>query len=410
MLRRGLAFSLLLAVASAAQAGVIVDLVPATAGPYAQDQSVDVDIMLRQDPTDGDHSLRFIQFDFNTTAPELTLIPPRTHDLTPTDIRFWNFVGVTNCVNSTDAACGSGHFLEDVLNGPRGRILSATYFFTDPADLGENATAQRILFGNGDAVKVGVMRVKMPLQDGVFMLDVVNAAETNPDVGGVDVRWGFGLNVNAEPLTTWRANTGEITGGTMEMCVGAKCPNGECTVNLASSVPPFTSVGQGLPPAGGTLWRTAANIVRMTFSGNPPGVPGVGEIEVVELLPDGAFGADLIASGVFSIALDAPGNILKIQDHKITPEMANKKWYAVRNTGGWSDVCPFEIHFPVVAGDQDGNRFVTPIDVGNINAGAIGLLADDSRFDIDGNGFGTPTDVGLANANQGPGAPKPTGH
>ncbi|MCH7597340.1 MAG: hypothetical protein IID35_12390, partial [Planctomycetes bacterium] len=280
MLRRGLAFSLLLAMVSAAQAGVIVDLVPATAGPYAQDQSVDVDIMLRQDPTGSDHSLRFIQFDCNTTAAELTLIPPTIHSLANSpNIRFWNFVGVTNCATSTDAACGSGHFLEDVLNGPRGRILSATYYFTNPADLGENTTAQRILPGNGDAVKVGVMRVRMPSQDGAFMLDVVNATETNPDVGGVDVRWGFGFNVNGEPLTTWRANTGEITGGTLEMCVGPPALCGDVTLDF--TVPPFTSVGQSLPPLGGTLWRTAKNIVRLTFVGNPPAVPGVGEIEVV---------------------------------------------------------------------------------------------------------------------------------
>lgn len=384
MLRRGLAFSLLLAMASAAQAGVIVDLVPATAGPYAQDESVDVDIMLRQDPTDGDHSLRFIQFDFNTTAPELTLIPPTIHRLASSpNIRFWNFVGVTNCSNSEDAACGSGHFLEDVLNGPRGRILSATYFFTDPADLGENTTAQRILRGNGDAVKVGVMRVKMPLQDGVFMLDVVNATETNPDVGGVDVRWGFGLNVNGEPLTTWRANTGEITGGTMEMCVGAVC---ECTApELVSSAPACDSA----------LPRSQGNVIRLTFSGDVGTAPSPGDIIVSALDAGGPLtGPDL--SGTFTYSLEAGNTILRMEE-SIPGVLSNLTWYTIQNTGGWTGACPFEVTYVSMPGNVNNDRFTNFGDLSGINANRTGSPADDDPYNVNADGNVNFGDMSLAN-------------
>lgn len=396
MLRRGLAFSLLLAVASAAQAGVIVDLVPQTAGPYAQDQSVEVDVMLRQDPTDTDHSLRFIQFDFNTTASELTLIPPRTHDLTPTDIRFWNFVGVDNCSNSTDAACGSGHFLEDVLNGPRGRILSATYYFTDPADLGENPTAQRILPGNGGAVKVGVMRVKMPLQDGTFILDVVNAAETNPDVGGVDVRWGFGFDVNGEPLTTWRANTGEITGGTLGMCVGAICG---CTVNLVSAAPACDSI----------LTRAHGNLIRLTFSGDVGTAPSPGDIIVSALDIGGALtGGDL--SGSFTYTLEAAGTVLKMQE-SIPGALTNLTWYTIQNTGGWSTACDFEVTYLSMPGNVNGDNFTTFTDLSAINANRTDTPADDDKYNINGDGFVNFIDISLANSFNGSTRPdKPPGH
>ena len=382
MLRRGLAFSLLLAVASAAQAGVIVDLVPATAGPYAQDESVDVDIMLRQDPTDGDHSLRFIQFDFNTTAPELTLIPLTIHRLTNSpNIRFWNFVGVTNCVNSTDAACGSGHFLEDVLNGPRGRILSATYYFTDPLDLGENTTAQRILPGNGDAVKVGVMRVRMPTQDGVFMLDVVNATETNPDVGGVDVRWGFGFDVNGEPLTTWRANTGEITGGTLTFCVGNP-PGDPCPDLLVNLVPPAA------PPCNTSLTRTQNNVIKLTFEGVIPDPVIAGQVEIRRLLPNGALDpTDLSDQFTFSVV---GGNVLRIDE--TGDVLSNETWYAVLNSGNLLGVAPFKVDYRVVYGDVDDTGLTTGTDANDIWQNRTSPPLD-SKYDIDGNGFITGTDA-----------------
>jgi hypothetical protein len=126
---------------------------------------------------------------------------------------------------------------------------------------------------------------------------------------------------------------------------------------------------------------------------------------IQELLDDGLFGPNLAAS--FDVSIEG-GNVVRIQD--TGGNLAHRTWYAVRNINACDAIGDFEVQLVVQVGDADGNRFVTAVDVGQVNASPLGLVDDDSRFDIDGNGFRTAGDVGFANAGQGPLPPKPSGH
>jgi hypothetical protein len=166
------------------------------------------------------------------------------------------------------------------------------------------------------------------------------------------------------------------------------------------------SVVSSSPNDQGSLWRTARNIVRIEFD-SAIVAPTPGQVQIRKLTDAGGCGgyeADLSAS--FSMTVE-PGNILRIQDN--AGNMAHRTWYeiSVVDCGDWNDVLPFAREYVVQVGDADANRFVTAVDVGQVNASPLGLVADDSRFDIDGNGFRTAGDVGFANAGQGPLPPKP---
>ncbi len=409
MLKRGLAFCTTLVMASVVQAGATITLVPQTSGPYAAGDGILVDVMLANDGGDTDHSLRFIQLDFSNSSPAmLDCTDPLTGCLSPSAVhnpgcpsgvansgvvRFWSFDGTPLC-DGAPGSCGCGHFLEDDIGGTRPNVLSSTYYFTDPINLGENTNAQRVLLGDGTPLKIGTMFVNLPPADGTYTLDVMGTA-TNPDLGGADVRWGFGTNVNGEALTTWRNGSG-LSGGALEICVGAVC-----------GCAPTASLVSADPLDQKSLWRSAKNIIRLQMSGAIADPTAPGEVKIQELLDGGLFGADLSAG--FSMTVE-PGNILKIRDN--AANLAHRTWYAVRveNDCDWDGVSAFEVQYVVQVGDADGNRFVTPVDVGQVNASPVGAVADNSRFDIDGNGFRTAGDVGTANAGQGALPPKPAGH
>lgn len=413
MLRRGLAFCVVLAMGSVAHAGAIVSLVPQTAGPYMPDQLVDVDVLLSQNPAGTDRELRHVQLDFEASDDALTLIPPLTHNLEGTDVRFWDFTDEPACTNGDEETCGAGHFFDSQFTAPADRreVVSMTYYFQDAGDLNENPDVQRTLPAS-DQIRIGVIQVRMPSDDtpACYSLDALNSAQSNPDLGGAGIRFGFGTDVdpNAVPLTTWRVGQSapnDITGSSIDLCIG---DGGDpCTINLASSAPADQ----------GSLWRSARNIIRLTFDGALPGLPPAGAVKVRKMVGDGSgtpcgsFEEDL--SSGFTFELEDGDTVLKIRETSTAGgPLQHRMWYhvAVLEDGDWPGVCPFSRQYVVQVGDQDANRFVTAIDVGNINASATGLVADDSRNDIDGNGFRTSIDVGVANASQGPLPPKPCGH
>ncbi|MCH7595553.1 MAG: hypothetical protein IID35_03250 [Planctomycetes bacterium] len=183
------------------------------------------------------------------------------------------------------------------------------------------------------------------------------------------------------------------------------------TVNVTVACPPDNNVVASTVDSTilgiKSLWRTKNNLFILTFNDAVASLPGAGDILIQEMLDDGLYGDDLSSNFSF-VSVDVNG--VKIKDTSVDGVLADDTWYAIRNATDCDGIGNFLIQTYVQVGDQDGNGFVTPIDVGNVNAGAIGPLADDSRFDIDGNGFGTPFDVGITNANQGPPPPKPTGH
>lgn len=73
----------------------------------------------------------------------------------------------------------------------------------------------QITMPDGGEVQLGSLTVDVGTQGGI--LDSLNADEANINFGGARVDFGFG-GPN-DPVTTWRAFTGDITGGVLELPV-----------------------------------------------------------------------------------------------------------------------------------------------------------------------------------------------
>ncbi len=170
-----------------------------------------------------------------------------------------------------------------------------------------------------------------------------------------------------------------------------------------------TTILSSVPATGRSLSRSAGNVMRLTFSQDIT-VPAAGEIVIQELLPSGAFGADLSAG--FSVTVDmASPRVLRIEDTGAA-DLVHRKWYSVRNTGSWPGVSAFNVQLVVQVGDADNDGIVSNIDASAINAVVPNFgPADDDRRDIDGGGSVVNADVGFCNTNI-PSFPvaKPMGH
>ena len=163
------------------------------------------------------------------------------------------------------------------------------------------------------------------------------------------------------------------------------------------------------PAPQGTLWRTAKNIVRLTFDGNLPAAPAAGQIVIQELLAGGGFGPDLAAG--FTFTIDTDPKVLKIRE--TATSLTHRKWYVIRNTGGWTGVANFEVQYVVLMGDVDNNGFVQNLDAGAIYPNVSPLpKPDDYRYDVDGNGFCQNLDAGgvFPRVSPLPKPTKPSGH
>jgi hypothetical protein len=85
---------------------------------------------------------------------------------------------------------------------------------------------------------IGRLDIVLPSREGSYTLDLANAASP---VVGAEVLFGFGLSP-ADPITSWRATAGQLTGGTLTFTV-ENCPNcqlygdvfptgGDCVVDV----------------------------------------------------------------------------------------------------------------------------------------------------------------------------------
>ncbi len=435
MLSRGFAICSILALTTVVQGGVTIQLVPSfcpggtcTAGTcsggsragqpcaatcFPTNAVVDVDVSLVQDAGGADQRVRMVELDMADTSSLLNVQLLDTHNRgtpgTGDDIKFWFFGSLNNCV-TTPSFCGFNHYNDD--DRPAGLVDSRLDMLAIAFQgLNADTQAQLLLPGNGTPVVVGKLRVTVPPIVGIHALNFSNADDTGAD-RGARVDFGF------DPHVIWRARNAspnQVGGGTFNFDVRDPCP--PPTVTLASSVPPFTGVGVSSAPTNGTLWRNSRNTIRLTFSGPLPAAPTAGQIQINELLPvppnpAPGFGSDLSANGfTFTLENGPNGNnsVLRVRDD-ITNDLLHRKWYAIRNTGGWAGVAAFEAQFPVQVGDFNGDKFVTPQDVSLINGAPGGAQADQSRADINGDGFKTPADVSLANGNQSGFLAKPGGH
>lgn len=159
-----------------------------------------------------------------------------------------------------------------------------------------------------------------------------------------------------------------------------------------------------------SLSRIGNNILRFIFGADLTTVPAPGEVEIRVLLDDGLFGVDISDQFVFSIEAS---NVLKIVEPGQV--FVDEAWYAVMNTGGWCDAANFQVDYPVVYGDANGDRTTGFADLSAINANQSGLeeTPDDSRFDINTLGGVSFNDLSAANSVNGSQAlltNKPTGH
>jgi hypothetical protein len=168
MLKRGLAFCLVLSVASVARAGATIDIKPVSGGgalpPQGHNDAANtvcyqlgtagafalVDVYVQQSPAGTARELRHLQLDFaaselcpGTTACSngLFLVPQPTHG---TD-RLWYFGGEPTCANDADPTCGDGHFFDTSFTQPVGRekVVSMTWYFAVPTDLNGDPAYQR---------------------------------------------------------------------------------------------------------------------------------------------------------------------------------------------------------------------------------------------------------------------------
>lgn len=373
--KRGVITTLVLAVASPAFAGAIIDLVPSAAaskfnpcGAYAAGEVVTIEVFIGQDPAATGRYLRLMQLDFTTSDDEVV----------PSAISWENT---------------SNHFQHlDDLGGSNKRYSNTFHGDLVTPDLGLDTTRQLLLPGDGSMVKAGEFTLTMPGTPGDFTLNVLNAGSSDPD-RGAQIRFGYSLS-GTDPVTVWRADTGDLTGGLLNMSVVDQA--------LMTSKPDFDR----------SLWRSSANIVRLTFDRDIT-TPTSGMIEIRELLPNGAVGANLSASFSFLVEDDEGSNprILRIQD--TGSNLTHRSWYTIRNTGAWTAVDVFHIDYIVQAGDANGDGRVLFNDLGAINTG-VGCFSgcgDDNRFDINGDNRILFNDLGAANTFVGsfPVA-KPSGH
>ena len=199
--------------AAAAHAGVVVELSPMPSsspglpkGAYLGGELVSVDVLLTQNPPSDDVFIRFLRFDFDDTDSDLQLSLPVLDD--GTGIGFWDF---------SSTGCGLGCYaIDDDLGGDQPGRISIEWQLDFPAP-----DFQLTLPGDGSPLLVGTLEVRMPPLLGRYHLDVLNADETDPNFGG-ELGFGFG---DDDPITTWRAEFGDITGGTFDFSSGIPEPS-----------------------------------------------------------------------------------------------------------------------------------------------------------------------------------------
>jgi hypothetical protein len=174
--------------------------------------TVTIDVFLRRVEMGDDIRVRGLQFDTALTHEDLQFEFPLTHSVPTGDIFFWDFVTQAICT-LIPSQCGGQHFLIDDLNNDP--FLSITY-----TDTAQSDDFQLLIPGDGTTLHVGQMDIELPMNfDPPYVLDLLNQPETAPNEGGYLV---FGFGFEGDPITTWRADAGEIIGGVMEICTVAQ--------------------------------------------------------------------------------------------------------------------------------------------------------------------------------------------
>lgn len=196
---------------SGSEGQAAIELVPAHLAPYLPGSQVAVEVWLHSMVT-HDVLIRLAQLDTSETNPNLTLVGPDNRP--PGGNGIYEFVFDYSTLTNTS--------LYAVL--PDYPLPSTVYF-------GASAVTGRILrLPAVGALRLGTIQgVTMPAAFGSYVLDVMNADLANANFGA---RLDFGFGQPGDPITTWRAFTGELSGGTYTFIVAECIDDLDCDDSL----------------------------------------------------------------------------------------------------------------------------------------------------------------------------------
>jgi len=225
-------------------------------------------------------------------------------------------------------------------------------------------------------------------------------------------------NINADPMFVrppdpgpdgeW--GTGDDDYGDLHLTPGSPCvdagdPNGDYTGQTDMDGEPRVMNGRvdmgadecsGVawlvasdPPDGGTLAKTQANVIRLTFSwaiALPAG-------PALQIEPIGG-GADVGDQFDYSLETTAVVDD-SLKSVEVGSVLANLTWYHVTPAAGF-DVEPFTLDLCVLVGDANGSGRITTADYAEIKA-HMGEYTD-ARYDLNGSGRVTTADYSVVKA------------
>jgi len=194
------------ATAPVVRAGLVVDLVPDPRQvAYLQGDHVAVNVYVHQSPSSSPAALTALTLDFSSNF--FGILPDFAFSLPNTDsgVRFWHL----------GPACGSQCYtVDDDLGQYFPYLLS--FMLTPTTPLSDAI----ILPADGSRSLIGTLEATILPQKGVLTLDVLNQ---HPELGpGAAAHVQF-LSSGDEAI--WRAQAGQITGGTYRFAVGVPEPS-----------------------------------------------------------------------------------------------------------------------------------------------------------------------------------------
>ena len=130
----------------------------------------------------------------------------------PYDERFPQSVNIWIC-QAIPALCGINHFIVSGFPGPDDYRLNLTF-----TGLGPDTDTQLTLNADSSELVLAQMDLAMPDHAGAI-LDVANA-------GDPDHNYGLRIDFGFDPRTTWRAFSGELTGGVVTLGTAPRSPVG----------------------------------------------------------------------------------------------------------------------------------------------------------------------------------------
>lgn len=184
---------------------VLFELVPASPGPYLPGQSVNVAVWMHSQVAQTIR-LRLAQLDTIDSNPALVLNGPDVWPPGgPNGIREFVF-------DFSTLAHGFLYF-----SGPDYPLPAIAYLGSGPI-----TGAILVLPANG-SLRIGhIQSVTLPMSSGSYTLDVMNSDSSDPNQGAT-IQFGFGVQPG-DPVTIWRAFTGDLTGGTHTFVVSECVP------------------------------------------------------------------------------------------------------------------------------------------------------------------------------------------